>query len=83
MGFDSRQHRFDEALDRIEGGILPGIGALLEKLLRAAERGEVAGPSACAQELQEIARQIDALTDAMSRPAPDERRDEGQDSDAA
>ena len=79
MGSDFHQRQFDDALDRIEGGILPGIGALLEKLLRAAEGGEAGGASACAGELADLARQIEALTDAVSRAAPDDQRD----SDAA
>lgn len=78
MGFDRQHRQFDEALDRIERGILPGIGALLEGLLRAAEAGGSAD-GAHRTELAAIARQIEALTDAMSRAPPSEE----QRSDAA
>lgn len=76
MSSEFHQRQFDEALDRIEGGVLPEIGTLLEKMLLAVEAGSGA---TCSLELDALARQIESLTDALSRAAPDAIRD----SDAA
>jgi hypothetical protein len=63
--------RLDEALDRIEGTILPSISLMLDTLLDAAGMAEPGMDSAVyAAELRTVALQLEALTRQMEGFAP-------------
>jgi hypothetical protein len=82
MAYEHRGFAQDEALDALEGSVLPTLSIMLEALLDAARLGEEGAPAHVqAAELRTIAMEIDALTrrieamaaaqrEAQERPTP-------------
>lgn len=67
----SSQEKIDDALDRIEGTILPCIGMMLDTLLDAAEvRAGGISRSAYAAELRTLALQLETLTRDIETMSP-------------
>lgn len=75
MAADAPQDGLEQALDRIEGTILPCIGLVLETLLDTAEAGKSApAPEVYAAELHRLALQLEALTREVEALSPQARR---------
>ncbi len=59
-------HQLDEALQRIEGAILPGISAMLGRLVDAASlERPAADAEACAAEIRTLTLQVEELAREM------------------
>ncbi|HJQ15509.1 MAG TPA: hypothetical protein VJS63_16215 [Bradyrhizobium sp.] len=71
MGYPDQKESLEQALDRIEETILPGISMMLDALLDAAtlaRRGIDA--EIYPEELRRVARQLEALTRQIEAIAP-------------
>ena len=65
-----QQARLDEAFERIEETILPCIAMMLDTLLDASANLAQIDPKALAAELQTLAAELEALTQAVERNSP-------------
>jgi len=70
MKIEERQARLEEAFDRIEDSILPGIALMLETLLDASAGLSDSDPKALAAELQTLAAELEELMQTVERSSP-------------
>jgi hypothetical protein len=70
MNIEEQQARLEEAFDRIEDSILPGIAMMLETLLDASAGLSQTDPKALAAELQTLAAELEELTQTVERSSP-------------
>jgi hypothetical protein len=65
-----QQARLEEAFDRIEETILPGIAMMLESLMDASANFAELDPKVLIAELQTLAAELEELTRAVERNSP-------------
>ncbi len=71
-------HRLDQALERIESGILPGIASLLDGLVDAAALARPGLDAArYADDIRTLTLQVEELAREMDAPSPAPRGSSG------
>ncbi len=72
-------HQLDQALQQIEGAILPSISAMLGKLIDSAALARApADAEACAAEIRILTLQVEELARQMEAATPAARRSDAR-----